>query len=30
VPRCLAAGAEHAAKVCTWQGAFGHGLPWRG
>lgn len=25
----LAAGAAYAAKVCTWQGAFGHGQAWR-
>lgn len=24
----LAAGAAMAARVCTWQGAFGHGRPW--
>lgn len=28
VAACLAAGAEYAAKVCTWQGAFGHARPW--
>ena len=26
---CLQRGAENAARVCTWQGAFGHGRPWR-
>jgi fructoselysine 6-kinase len=26
----LAAGADYAAEVCTWQGAFGHGTAWRG
>lgn len=30
VPACLAAGADYAAKVCTWQGAFGHARPWTG
>jgi len=25
----LAAGADYAAEVCTWQGAFGHGTPWQ-
>jgi fructoselysine 6-kinase len=25
----LAAGADYAAQVCTWQGAFGHGSAWR-
>jgi fructoselysine 6-kinase len=24
----LAAGADYAAEVCTWQGAFGHGAAW--
>jgi fructoselysine 6-kinase len=28
LPSCLAAGAAYAAKVCTWQGAFGHARPW--
>jgi fructoselysine 6-kinase len=27
---CLAAGAGFAARVCGWQGAFGHARPWRG
>lgn len=27
---CLAAGASFAARVCAWQGAFGHARPWRG
>lgn len=26
----LAAGAGHAAKVCGYQGGFGHGAPWQG
>jgi len=26
----LAAGAEFAAEVCTWRGAFGHGVAWHG
>jgi len=26
----LAAGADYAAQVCTWQGAFGHGAAWHG
>ena len=26
----LAAGAEHAARVCEYQGGFGHGAPWPG
>ncbi|MBL8839311.1 MAG: fructoselysine kinase [Alphaproteobacteria bacterium] len=26
---CLLRGAENAARICTWQGAFGHGRPWR-
>lgn len=30
IDRALAAGAEYAAQVCTWQGAFGHGTAWRG
>jgi fructoselysine 6-kinase len=25
----LAAGADYAAEVCTWRGAFGHGMAWR-
>lgn len=25
----LQCGAENAARVCTWQGAFGHAAPWR-
>lgn len=28
VEAALAAGAAHAAEVCTWRGAFGHGTPW--
>jgi fructoselysine 6-kinase len=28
LPAALARGAEMAARVCTWQGAFGHACPW--
>lgn len=30
IDAALAAGAEYAAEVCTWQGAFGHATSWRG
>jgi fructoselysine 6-kinase len=30
VPAALRAGAEMAARVCTWHGAFGHAAPWDG
>jgi fructoselysine 6-kinase len=30
LPRCLASGAEFAARVCGWPGGFGHGEPWDG
>lgn len=26
----MSKGAEYAAKACTWQGGFGHGVPWVG
>ncbi len=29
VTAALAQGAEFAARVCGWQGGFGHGAPWR-
>lgn len=30
LPDCLQAGARFAARVCGWQGGFGHGRPWDG
>ena len=30
LPAVLRAGAEMAARVCTWRGAFGYGAPWDG
>jgi fructoselysine 6-kinase len=30
LPSSLAAGVDYAAKVCTWQGAFGHASAWHG
>lgn len=29
LPDALAAGAQAAAEVCSWRGAFGHARPWR-
>lgn len=30
LPVAMRAGAEMAARVCTWRGSFGHAAPWDG